>query len=228
MKNKGLILLFLIISFFALLDFLIVDNFKEKEEYNNRIFLINNIENTKFIKDLKLNLSGDYLVNFNLDKNLYDAKKIEDDFILKNKNEYAEAKYYKEKDYNLYLNLIESNFEVKIDEFFNAQTDDITSNIAGEGKEVYNKSFLNIKDMKKTLEGDFKSYDPNDNIKWLRVLKKFDINTNEVFNKKILKELSKEVKETNDYEQKFYLSFFKLEETKENKIDTSKLKYVGN
>lgn len=228
MKNKGLITLLLILSFFALLDFLIIDNFKDKEDSNNRVFVISNIENIKIIKNSNLDLSGDYLVKFNLDENIYDAQKLNDDLILINDNEYAESKFYKDKDYNLYLNLIAKNFDVKIDEYFNVQNDNVITNVSEEGKEVYNSSISNIKEMKSALEGNFKSYDPNDNTKWLRVLDTFDIDTNKVFNKKILKDLSKEVKTIDNYNEKFYLSFFKLEETKEKKVDKTKLNYVGN
>lgn len=228
MKNKGLITLLLILSFFALLDFLIIDNFKDKEDSNNRVFVISNIENIKIIKNSNLDLSGDYLVKFNLDKNIYDAQSLNDDLILINDNEYAESKFYKDKDYNLYLNLIAKNFDVKIDEYFNVQNDNVITNVSEEGKEVYNSSISNIKEMKSALEGNFKSYDPNDNTKWLRVLDTFDIDTNKVFNKKILKDLSKEVKTIDNYNEKFYLSFFKLEETKEKKVDKTKLNYVGN
>lgn len=228
MKNKGLITLLLILSFFALLDFLIIDNFKDKEDSNNRVFVISNIENIKIIKNSNLDLSGDYLVKFNLDKNIYDAQALNDDLILLNDNEYAESKFYKDKDYNLYLNLIAKNFDVKIDEYFNVQNDNVITNVSEEGKEVYNSSLSNIKEMKNSLEGNFKSYDPNDNTKWLRVLDTFDIDTNKVFNKKILKDLSKEVKTIDNYNEKFYLSFFKLEETKEKKVDKTKLNYVGN
>ncbi len=228
MKNKGLITLLLILSFFALLDFLIIDNFKDKEDSNNRVFVISNIENIKIIKNSNLDLSGDYLVKFNLDENIYDAQKLNDDLILINDNEYAESKFYKEKDYKLYLNLIAKNFDVKIDEYFNVQNDNVITNVSEEGKEVYNSSLSNIKEMKNSLEGNFKSYDPNDNTKWLRVLDTFDIDTNKVFNTKILKNLSKEVKTIDNYNEKFYLSFFKLEETKEKKFDKTKLNYVGN
>ncbi len=228
MKNKGLITLLLILSFFALLDFLIIDNFKDKEDSNNRVFVISNIENIKIIKNSNLDLSGDYLVKFNLDENIYDAQKLNDDLILINDNEYAESKFYKEKDYKLYLNLIAKNFDVKIDEYFNVQNDNVITNVSEEGKEVYNSSLSNIKEMKNSLEGNFKSYDPNDNTKWLRVLDTFDIDTNKVFNTKILKNLSKEVKTIDNYNEKFYLSFFKLEETKEKKVDKTKLNYVGN
>ncbi len=228
MKNKGLITLLLILSFFALLDFLIIDNFKDKEDSNNRVFVISNIENIKIIKNSNLDLSGDYLVKFNLDKNIYDVQALNDDLILINDNEYAESKFYKDKDYNLYLNLIAKNFDVKIDEYFNVQNDNVITNVSEEGKEVYNSSISNIKEMKSALEGNFNSYDPNDNTKWLRVLDTFDIDTNKVFNKKILKDLSKEVKTIDNYNEKFYLSFFKLEETKEKKFDKTKLNYVGN
>ncbi len=227
MKNKGLISFILIISFFILLDFLIINDFKNKEEESNRIFLISNVENLQAVKKSKLDINGDYLVNFNLDENLYDAIAIKGDYLLIDNNEYAEAKFYKEKDYNKYVNVIENNFDVKIDEYFNVLKDDIITNVSEEGKIIYNTSFKNINDMLLALEGNIKLYTPKDNKKWLRVLNTFNIDTNKIFNKKILKESSIKIKEDLDYKEKFYLSFINLNDYKEKEIDKSNLKYIG-
>ncbi len=215
MKNKGLISFILIISFFVLLDFLIINDFKSKEEESNRTFLISNVENLQEVKNYKLDIKGDYLVNFNLDENLYDIIPIKEDYLLIDDKEYAEAKFYKEKDYNKYVNIVENNFDVKIDEYFNVLTDDVITNIDEEGKSIYKTSLKNINDMLLALDGNIKLYTPKDNEKWLRVLNTFNIDTNKIFNKKILKESSIKIKEDLNYKEKFYFSFVNINDYKE-------------
>ncbi len=227
MKNKGLISLILILAFFALLDFLIIDKFKGEEEKNNRVFLISNIENLELTKGLEDNIEGDYLVKFNFEDNLYTISKIEDDMILIDGQEYAETNFYKEDDYNKYIHLLENNLDVKINEYFNVLPNNIITNVSEEGKEVYSSSKKNINDMLNTLNGNTKSYNPEDNTKWLRVLNGFDIDTNKTFNKKILKESAIKIKENKNYKEKFYFSFIEQEEIKDSKSDLSELNYVG-
>ncbi len=208
MKNKGLIGFLIIICFFILLDFLIVDKFNKVEDENNRIFLVSNIENLQIVKNSNLKISGDYLVGFNLDKNQYEAIYIDGNLSLVNDKEYSNAKYYKQKDYNLYISLLESNFNIKIDEYFKINSNDIKTNITKSAKDIYKRSLSNINNMKLVLDGNLKMYLPSDNYKWLRLLNYYNIGTNKTINKKILKDSIEQIKEIPNYKQGFYLSFF--------------------
>lgn len=209
MKNKGLIFIILVVLFFGFIFFFSVNKEKEKEQEENRILLITNMENYN-----DLGILGDYLVKVNFDKNSYKLYPLEKNLVLENDGDHDFAKKYKEEDFDLYVKLLENNFDIKINEFIKFEKKGIKTNINKEIKPLYLKSLSKFKEIKDVLEGNYKNYNPQDNQIYLRIFSYFSIDTNGIFNKKILKENANKIVNHPSYEKEFYLSLLEFEKIK--------------
>lgn len=203
-----LVIFILVFSIIGMLSIINQNNYLNK---NTHIVFLSNVENSEKIQEINPESAGDYLMTVNIEESKYTFIKLDPELTLfdeKNK-EYASVEYYRNKNFDQYMDLVGKIFDEKITDYYRFEKDKTTTNITDESKQQLEDSIKHMKQMYTTIETNA-GYRPRDNNIWLRVFEGFEYPTDKLVNDVILNDfresfyLSEDKKE---FRQQFYLSF---------------------